>query len=343
MTPYFSVIVPIYKVEPYLRQCVDSILAQTFSDFELILVDDGSPDGCPAICDEYAGKDARVRSVHQPNAGPTPARRNGLSFAAGEYICFVDADDWVVPHWLETVRDCIDKNGQPDMVLYDFFQVEGDEGLPDLFAPEGYYDKARLEAEVYPWMLCDIRHLPDDPRHQDFGSRQLFPGYLWSKAFRRELLAAHFITDDRITVFEDVAMAYECLYWADSAYIAHDKLYAYRYLPSSNLRHYRPRYLQEINTLFDYLSAHLGCYGQKYAVQINVFCTRRLIACAAGELEEHEMNSRIAARALSAAAHETGLVDKLSFQGLNLPLTLFLLIVKLRLYLPASLLVKLRM
>lgn len=92
-----SIIVPVYNVEVYLRKCVDSILAQTFTDFELILVDDGSPDGCPAICDEYAEKDQRVRVIHKENGGISSARNAGLDVAQGDYIGFVDSDDYILP------------------------------------------------------------------------------------------------------------------------------------------------------------------------------------------------------------------------------------------------------
>lgn len=111
-----SIIVPIYNVEPYLRQCVDSILGQTFRDFELILVDDGSPDGCPAICDEYAEKDPRVRVIHKENGGLSSARNAGLDIAQGEYIAFVDSDDWVQPGYLERLLDAIQNNGA-DMAM----------------------------------------------------------------------------------------------------------------------------------------------------------------------------------------------------------------------------------
>ncbi len=97
--PQISVIVPVYKVEPYLRRCVDSILAQTFTDFELILVDDGSPDGCPAICDEYAEKDSRVVVIHQANGGLSAARNAGIDWvfanSDSKWITFVDSDDWI--------------------------------------------------------------------------------------------------------------------------------------------------------------------------------------------------------------------------------------------------------
>ena len=99
----FSVVVPIYNVEKYLNKCVESILNQTYKDFELILVDDGSPDHCPEICDEYAERDARVRVIHKENEGLVAARNTGIKEAKGEYICYVDGDDWIANNLLETV------------------------------------------------------------------------------------------------------------------------------------------------------------------------------------------------------------------------------------------------
>ena len=105
--PQISIIVPVYKVEPYLRRCVDSILAQTYSDFALILVDDGSPDNCGVICDEYAAKDSRVHVIHQKNSGVSAARNAGLAraFANGcQWVTFVDSDDWVHTRYLEVLH-----------------------------------------------------------------------------------------------------------------------------------------------------------------------------------------------------------------------------------------------
>lgn len=96
-----SIIVPVYQVEKYIRQCVDSILGQTFTDFELILVDDGSTDRSGEICDEYAGTDDRVKVIHQKNCGVASARNHGMSFAHGCYLCFVDADDWIEDTMIE--------------------------------------------------------------------------------------------------------------------------------------------------------------------------------------------------------------------------------------------------
>lgn len=101
MEPLISIIVPVYKVEPFLSRCVDSIIGQTFSDFELILVDDGSPDCCGEICDRYGTTDSRIHVIHKENGGLSDARNAGLEVVRGDYICFVDSDDWVSPQYLE--------------------------------------------------------------------------------------------------------------------------------------------------------------------------------------------------------------------------------------------------
>ena len=100
-TPLISVIVPVYRVEEYLERCVKSILSQTYKNLEVILVDDGSPDQCPAICDACAEKDVRVKVIHQENKGLSGARNAGIDAASGEYLAFVDSDDYVSPHFIE--------------------------------------------------------------------------------------------------------------------------------------------------------------------------------------------------------------------------------------------------
>ena len=97
-----SIIVPVYNVEPYLDQCVRSIIEQTYTDLEIILVDDGSPDNCPAMCDAWAEKDRRIKVVHKQNGGLSDARNAGMDIASGEYIGFVDSDDWLEPDILES-------------------------------------------------------------------------------------------------------------------------------------------------------------------------------------------------------------------------------------------------
>ena len=111
-----SIIVPVYNAERYLHRCIDSILAQTFTDFELLLIDDGSKDNSGAICDEYAVKDSRIRVFHKENGGASAARNYGLDKAVGKYICFIDADDWVDKDYIERL---LPADGE-DMVICSF-------------------------------------------------------------------------------------------------------------------------------------------------------------------------------------------------------------------------------
>ena len=120
-----SVIIPIYNVAKYLPKCVDSVLAQTYQNLEIILIDDGSTDGSGKICDEYAAKDNRIRVIHQPNSGVSAARNAGLDVAGGEYIGFVDPDDYIHPKMYQTLLECIE-NSRADIAMCDFFRVSED-------------------------------------------------------------------------------------------------------------------------------------------------------------------------------------------------------------------------
>lgn len=131
----FSIIIPCYKVEQYLHQCVDSVLAQTYEDYEVILVDDGSPDNSPAICDEYGKKTDKVKVIHKPNGGLSDARNTGLDMARGEFVLFLDSDDW----WddkeaLRKIDTCIKKTGA-DIIIF---------GMKKYFSLEKRYGDVRI-------------------------------------------------------------------------------------------------------------------------------------------------------------------------------------------------------
>ena len=115
-TPLVSVIIPVYKVEDYLAECVDSVINQTYRNLEIILVDDGSPDGCGAMCDAYAAQDERVRVIHRPNGGLSAARNSGMDIATGEFITFLDSDDWIYRGMIEGYMQCFAKHPELDLV-----------------------------------------------------------------------------------------------------------------------------------------------------------------------------------------------------------------------------------
>lgn len=127
MEPLLSVIIPVYKVEPYLCRCVDSVLNQTYRNLEIILVDDGSPDHCGAICDEYAAKDERVHVIHKTNGGLSDARNAGMAQMTGEYLTFVDSDDWLDDRALELLYQAI-RETKADLVIGQHDRVEDGTG-----------------------------------------------------------------------------------------------------------------------------------------------------------------------------------------------------------------------
>ena len=118
-----SIIIPIYNVEEYLRECIDSALKQTYKDIELVLVDDGSPDSCPQICDEYVALDSRVKVIHQENGGLSAARNSGLAMARGEYVYFLDSDDYIAENAIKELYDEA-KDSNLDVVLFDGVVVD---------------------------------------------------------------------------------------------------------------------------------------------------------------------------------------------------------------------------
>ena len=122
-SPKISIIIPVYNVERYLQQCIDSILTQTFTDFELLLIDDGSTDGCSAICDEYAEKDDRIRVIHKPNSGISSTRNRGIDEACGEWLIFLDSDDaWANPNCLQKLYSYTKKLNL-DLVRFEYQAV----------------------------------------------------------------------------------------------------------------------------------------------------------------------------------------------------------------------------
>lgn len=245
--PFLSIVVPIYQVEQYLRQCIDSILSQTFSDFELILVDDGSTDACPKICDEYVESDTRVFVIHTSNKGSLKARTTGIRRAKGRYVGFVDSDDWISPSMYERLIRVATDTGA-DIVIGNGLRIPP-KGKPRDFtnqAPFGYYDRKKMFEIIYPQMLGN-RDL--------YGNRRIQPS-LCLKIFKRELIEnAHEEMQDSIVLGEDMACTYTSILQANSIYIMDKsfKEYYYRYNSQSITWRYKQNLLAQSMDLCRFL------------------------------------------------------------------------------------------
>ena len=246
----FSIIVPIYHVEAYLPRCIDSILSQTYPDFELILVDDGSPDNCPQLCDAYAEKDPRIHVIHKKRGGLVNTRNTGLCVAKGEYICWVDGDDWVSPDWLSSIHDTLDHASyRPDLVAFDAYNIYpwGKEAVK-IQLSEGFYDRSKIRKEVLPVFISKRRNW--------FGDKAI-PHCVWNKVFRRKFLLQHYCREERITLGEDAAFTLECVLYAKTMIVLHRFLYFYNRCNPSMTRTYQPDMLRQYLLLFQYLEQRL--------------------------------------------------------------------------------------
>lgn len=224
MKPYFSVIVPVYNIEPYLHSCIKSILNQTFQSFELILVDDGSVDACPAICDEYAEKDERVKVIHKENGGLVSARQAGLVSSGGKYIVNVDGDDWIDRTMLEDAHRIIE-DYHVDIVTFSFFYAHDTYRMRAAEpVKSGFYGKREMEKIIYPRILMDA-----SAEHMQY--------FLWGKAIRRELLIKHEMkVPKEVTYGEDLLCILPVYLEAQSVFVCDKSVYFYRQRETSMVR-----------------------------------------------------------------------------------------------------------
>ena len=242
--PTVSVIVPVYNVEKYLKRCVDSILNQTFHDFEVILVDDGSPDICPSICDEYVEKDQRIRVVHKENGGLSSARNAGLEIANGEYILFVDSDDYIKPHLLQT---CVSKIEETNCDAVRFGYEKIDEGFNIIkvrYPHDSLYSFSTSEQRLD--FLCN-----------DLLSYSI-PFTAWSCLFKNDIIRKHNLrfVSERIIYSEDTFFSSLYTFHSSSCVALNKSLYVYQDNKNSLMGTYKSQKTILINKCVEW-SKHL--------------------------------------------------------------------------------------
>lgn len=214
-----SIIVPVYNAEKYIRSCIESILAQTFTDFELILVDDGSPDNCPAICDEYAEKDSRIKVIHQENGGVSSARNVGLNTATGQYIMFCDSDDYVFGDWVADMYFGISR--YPEALLVANVEYGVDRNVCAADAPIAV-DVEFKQCSYYTLYKTGLS------------------AYVVNKIFKRDIIMNNNIRfDESVGFSEDVQFTCEYLRHCKEIRLLDKKLYYYRDNPNGAMRKIR--------------------------------------------------------------------------------------------------------
>lgn len=210
MTPKVSIIVPVYNAEKSIGRCIDSILNQEYTDFELLLMDDGSKDASGAICDEYAAKDVRVKVVHKANSGVSDTRNQALDLAGGTYLQFLDADDWITPNATRLLVEAAEQH-HCDMVIADFYRVVG----------ERVSHKGAIEEEGILTKEAFATQMMENPA--DF-----YYGVLWNKLFRREIVEKYKLRmDSAISWCEDFMFNLEYIRHCEVFYALQVPIYYY--------------------------------------------------------------------------------------------------------------------
>ena len=228
-----SIVVPVYKVERYLEQCVDSIIAQNCRELEVILVDDGSPDRSPVICDAYAEKHANINVIHKENGGSVSARKAGAHAAKGKYITFIDSDDWVEEGYCARIIEIIEQYGPTVIAFTQHEKVESDGRKIRCQESDrcGLFSRERLEKEVFP----EILYKPP------FYSCGVTPA-LWLKVIERDMLM-EFIDSvpDIVAMGDDLCVSLPALLQAHNVFFDNFCGYNYRMNASSITHSYDPK------------------------------------------------------------------------------------------------------
>lgn len=245
-----SVIVPVYKVEAYLDRCVESIVKQTHSRLEIILVDDGSPDNCPAICDVWAKKDSRIRVIHKKNGGLSDARNAGVTVATGEYIVFIDSDDWIHSQYVELLYTAV-KKYNADIAGCDIRLV---------------YD----DSIQYEQVIATVESYTSEQAIETLINGTGFRAVVWNKLYRRRVLQGESFTIGRY--HEDEFFTYKILAKAERLVFVNAELYFYYQRPGSIMNSSSSKHLDVLDAYLERLVFLQNKYPKLYHADKVGFC-----------------------------------------------------------------------
>lgn len=260
MEPLISVIVPIYNVEKYLDQCIESIVNQTYRNLEIILVDDGSPDNCPEKCEQWAQKDSRIKIIHKENAGLGFARNSGLDIAQGKYVVFIDSDDFVDIRMIEMLYQQIDDADVVYCGLNRFYPDGTTEAVESLYSGETF-EQPDIVDRILLRMLGNIPEKDDE---------KVFYMSVWHALYSNDLIQKNQIRfpSEREFMCEDIAFHVEFLCCATKAKCIPDNLYYYRYNPNSLSTKVDPKRFSRIKDMHRKLVDKLSARMEKERFQV---------------------------------------------------------------------------
>lgn len=252
MNELISIIVPVYKVEPYIRQCIESILSQTYKNLEIILIDDGSPDNCGKICDEYAAIDNRIKVIHKENGGLSEARNYGLKAARGIYVGFIDGDDYVDEAFFQMLYDAAEKE---NCDIAECYSVNFEDGN----IPQGDYRSEQTCLSPLQWLT--------ESNVGDF-----LPCVVWNKIYKKTLFDGIEFPVGRH--YEDEATTYKVVYKASKIARIKSSLYFYRQRSGSITQ--LEKSIKEINEQYLALEEKCDFFRMKNEIKIAKFAESKL-------------------------------------------------------------------
>lgn len=236
-----SIIIPVYNVEKYLKKSLDSIADQTYKNLEIILVDDGSTDNSGSICDEYAKKDQRIKVIHKQNGGLSSARNVGLDAISGEFVAFVDSDDYISKDLIEHVVAELEKT-RADVCMFSHYTVTNQkENAHYLPLDKEIYEKEEIRNFIVPLFVG-----------QKNGSEKPLLGFIWRQIFRREAIGTLRFRSEREYYAEDVVFDLEFYTKANKMCVINKPLYYYRYVDTSLSNRYREGLFEKLVKLIKF-------------------------------------------------------------------------------------------
>lgn len=335
----FSVIVPIYNVEKYLDRCINSILKQEYADLEILLVDDESPDNCPAICEDWAKRDNRIKVIHKRNEGLGLTRNVGMTAATGDYICFIDSDDYVVDDYFSELSERLAETGFPDVGLFGYYLIGSKEVKECINFCDGKFTKSQILDILLPKAFSMSLRIPQDT----FGI-----GSAWGGVYKKDFLISNklFFLSEREFLSEDLLFSINVCLHANEVVFVPKCLYNYCENSQSLSHSYRRDRFDKSRILLDYMldiinNYHLSneCITRAYENYIinMIVCFKQEVNCSKNIFEKKKEITRIVDD-----LHTRDTCNNYNYYDCKQTIRLLMILIKHKFYWLIMLIIKLR-